>query len=191
MHRPWLQNTTVTTYPIKPKGTCLSVRAGVWSLWCEEGLGRKPGDSEPGDGEDARLGADLEPRKESTKGFSPVTALPHPTLVPLLTQQSAAGLPCWSLITGLFSGSLNLLEEFGPLRESSLRKRPTQQPPSPNVRERWAVKGPGSQRPCLSPPAFLARSPPRSSSCYKFYPPPTSPERQPGAKGQMSPPREG
>ena len=62
---------------------------------------------------------------------TPHTPTPIPTLVPPLTQQSAAGLPCWSLITVLFSGSLNLLEEFGPFGESSLRERPTQQPPSP------------------------------------------------------------
>ena len=30
-----------------------------------------------------------------------------------------------------FLRSLNLLEEFGPFGESSLRERPTQQPPSP------------------------------------------------------------
>lgn len=78
MHRPRLQNTTVTTYPIKPKGTCWSVRAGVWSLWREEGLGRKACDSKPGDGEDARLEANMGPWKESSEGFSLVTALPAP-----------------------------------------------------------------------------------------------------------------
>ena len=69
---------------------------------------------------------------------------PTPTLVPPLTQQPVAVL-CCSFIAGLFLGSLNLLEEFGPFRESSLRERPTQQPPTPNVREGWAVEGPGSQ----------------------------------------------
>lgn len=124
------------------------MRAGVWSLWREEGLGRKVGDSKPGDGEDARLEGDMEPWKESAEGFSLVTALrppPTPTLVPPLTQQSAAVLPCFSFIASLFLGSLNLLEEFGPFRESSLRERPTQQPPTPNIREGWAVEGPGSQ----------------------------------------------
>lgn len=69
------------------------------------------------------------------------------------------------------------------LSERAPKKVPTQQPPSPNVREGWAVKSPGSQRPCLSPCLPSKKSLPKQLLLRSSIPHPLSPERQPGAKG--------